>query len=417
MLIENCKLAIKSIKANRLRALLTMLGIIIGVAAVITIMTVGDSMAENTIKEMESWGIQNIGVGISQVDWNAILSEEESKNKMFTPEELHDLTTHFGDKISAVSARADVGSGSVMVDNKKAKVNVVGVSLGYFKANTRTIVGGNYFSEYAFKNGSSVALVNDKFVKQLEGENYKTEDVLGKDYEVDIDSEYLKFTVVGIYEPGSDMMDFLSLNSDSTDVYIPLAKAWDLTHKKELNDVTIVASPDTDVMTFSYEISSYLKEKLATKLGDKLTVDTYTNKTYIESTQKQMKQMTMAFSLIAAIALLVGGIGVMNIMTVSITERTKEIGTRKALGAEDSMIMLQFISEAVILCLIGGLIGMTLGLTLGITAAKLLSYPVNISFTSLYISVGFSTAIGVIFGYSPAKRAAKMNPIDALRYE
>ena len=107
----------------------------------------------------------------------------------------------------------------------------------------------------------------------------------------------------------------------------------------------------------------------------------------------------------------------MNIMTVSITERTREIGTRKALGAEDSMIMLQFISEAIILCLIGGLIGMVIGVTLGDVASKLMGYAPTISFASICISVGFSMAIGVFFGYSPAKHAARMNPIDALRYE
>ena len=107
----------------------------------------------------------------------------------------------------------------------------------------------------------------------------------------------------------------------------------------------------------------------------------------------------------------------MNIMTVSITERTKEIGTRKALGAPDSMIMLQFISEAIIICLIGGIIGIILGLAFGNVAVHAMGYTPHISFASIYMSVGFSTAIGIFFGYSPAKHAANMNPIDALRYE
>jgi putative ABC transport system permease protein len=121
--------------------------------------------------------------------------------------------------------------------------------------------------------------------------------------------------------------------------------------------------------------------------------------------------------MIAGIALLVGGIGVMNIMTVSITERTREIGTRKALGAENYQIMLQFVTEAIILCLLGGIIGVALGVSLGLLASSGLGYPGTVSMTSVLGSVGFSMAVGLFFGYAPARKAAKMNPIDALRYE
>jgi len=160
-----------------------------------------------------------------------------------------------------------------------------------------------------------------------------------------------------------------------------------------------------------------LTDVMANTLGDKFYVDAYSNQTMIQENTKTMNQMTLAISMIAAIALIVGGIGVMNIMTVSITERTKEIGTRKALGAPDGMIMLQFISEAIIICLIGGLIGIVVGLLLGNIAAHFMGYTPEVSIASIYMSVGFSMAIGVFFGYSPAKHAANMNPIDALRYE
>lgn len=127
--------------------------------------------------------------------------------------------------------------------------------------------------------------------------------------------------------------------------------------------------------------------------------------------------ITTAISIIAGIALLVGGIGVMNIMLVSVTERTREIGTRKALGAKNSSIRVQFIVEAMIICLIGGFIGLILGMVLGITASNILGYPARPSISGIIISIGFSMAIGLFFGYFPANKAAKMNPIDALRYE
>jgi putative ABC transport system permease protein len=128
-------------------------------------------------------------------------------------------------------------------------------------------------------------------------------------------------------------------------------------------------------------------------------------------------KITTAISVVASIALLVGGIGVMNIMLVSVTERTREIGTRKALGATNSSIRTQFIIEAVVICIVGGIIGIILGLTMGNFASKLLGYPAQPSIRSIVISLSFSTAIGIFFGYYPANKAAKMNPIDALRYE
>lgn len=125
----------------------------------------------------------------------------------------------------------------------------------------------------------------------------------------------------------------------------------------------------------------------------------------------------LALSVIAGISLVVGGIGVMNIMLVSITERTKEIGTRKALGATNGSIRLQFITESVVICLIGGIIGIIFGIVLGTVAVKLMGYEAAVSLSSIVIAVGFSMAIGIFFGYYPANKAAKLNPIDALRYE
>ena len=136
-----------------------------------------------------------------------------------------------------------------------------------------------------------------------------------------------------------------------------------------------------------------------------------------EALQKLLNSVKLAFLAVGAISLLVGGIGVMNIMTVSITERTREIGTRKALGAENRQIMMQFITEAIILCTIGGIIGIILGLGLGVGASALLKFPPTVSVPSIIGSFAFSMVVGLFFGYYPAKKAAKMNPIDALRYE
>ncbi|SFO61835.1 putative ABC transport system permease protein [Pseudobutyrivibrio sp. JW11] len=418
MIKENCKLALLSIKANKMRAFLTMLGIIIGVAAVIAIMTVGNSMTKGVQKQLESYGVQNITIYVNPIDYNQELSEADYQTMKITPETLHKLANQFKGKISAISVEASAGSGTVIKDANKANVDITGVSAGYFKANNIKLKGGNLFNEFAYEQGKNTAIVADKFAEQLFGANYSLDDVLGKEFEVNINDEYMNITVIGVYEyqqSGSMMRG--SNKNISTNVYIPLKTAWNYSHDETIFDATVVAAEGQDAVALSTEIKTYLTDVMANTLGDKFYVDAYSNQTMIQENTKTMNQMTLAISMIAAIALIVGGIGVMNIMTVSITERTKEIGTRKALGAPDGMIMLQFISEAIIICLIGGLIGIVVGLLLGNIAAHFMGYTPEVSIASIYMSVGFSMAIGVFFGYSPAKHAANMNPIDALRYE
>ncbi len=417
MIKENCKLALISIKANKMRAFLTMLGIIIGVAAVIAIMTVGNSMTAGVKKQLESYGVQNISIYTNPVDMEEELSEADYQNMRLKPEYLHKMSEKFKKRIAGISVENQMGSGSVLKDGKKANVNIIGTSAGYYKANKVKIKCGNSFSAYDYKQGGNLAIIADKFVEQLYGKEFKAENLLGKELEININDNYYNVTVVGIYEYSQEGGGRGGNKAVTTNLYIPLKAAWNYSHSDEFFDATVVAAEGEDAVALSTEIQNYLTEIMKNSLGDKFIISAYSNQSMIQENTKTMNQMTMAISMIAAIALIVGGIGVMNIMTVSITERTKEIGTRKALGAPDAMIMLQFISEAIIICLIGGLIGIIVGLVLGEVAVHLMGYTAHISFASIYLSVGFSMAIGVFFGYSPAKHAANMNPIDALRYE
>jgi putative ABC transport system permease protein len=417
MIKENCKLAIISIKANKMRAFLTMLGIIIGVCAVIAIMTVGNSMTADVQKQLEGFGVQNISIYVNPIDWNAELSDADMQNMQLKPEVLHRLSQKFEKKISGIAVEANVDGGKVIREGKTANVNVLGTSAGYYKANKVKLINGNSFNSYDYQQGNNVAIISDKFVEQLYGKEFAPENLLGKEIEINVWEQYLNVTVVGIYhyeESGSARGGNKNI---TTNVYLPLKAAWNFTHNEEIYECTVVAAEGENATELSEEIKNYLTDAMANSLGDKFVVGAYSNQSMIEENTKTMNQMTMAISMIAAIALIVGGIGVMNIMTVSITERTREIGTRKALGAPDSMIMLQFISEAIIICLIGGIIGIVLGLILGNVAVHFMGYNPHVSIASIYMSVGFSMAIGVFFGYSPAKHAAKMNPIDALRYE
>lgn len=418
MLLENCKLALSSIKANKMRSFLTMLGIIIGVAAVIAIMTIGNSMTKYVVEELQSYGAKNIYVGVNPIDWNMELSEADDTAMQIKKETIESLVNKYQNEIEAIAVDNNLGSGQVILKNKNAAVDLSGVSAGYFVANQIKLEAGNLFTKSAYEKGSRTIIVAPKFCEQVFGVGYDPEEVCGKEIEINLNDEYYKFTIVGIYKQNESDMNYGGYSGEqSTNAYIPLKTATDINHYDTIYSMQVVVKDGVDAITFASDMQTYLTEVMANQLGDKFMVESWSNQSMITESTNSMKQMTLAISFIAAIALIVGGIGVMNIMTVSITERTREIGTRKALGAQDSMIMFQFISEAIIICLIGGVIGIVLGLIIGNAGTKAMGYVPHISASSIYISVLFSMAIGVFFGYSPAKHAAKMNPIDALRYE
>ena len=178
---------------------------------------------------------------------------------------------------------------------------------------------------------------------------------------------------------------------------------------------TLQAKAGADVIKLSDELKNYLQSSF--KAEDKAEVSAWNNKEMLEESTKEMNRQTRTTSIIGAIALLVGGIGVMNIMTVTIIERTREIGTRKALGAPNRAIRLQFITEAVVMCVLGGLIGLAAGIAAGAVGCRMNHYPLYVPFSSALLAFSVSLAIGLFFGYYPANKAARMDPIDALRYE
>ena len=201
-----------------------------------------------------------------------------------------------------------------------------------------------------------------------------------------------------------------------TDLYIPMETARKLGNQSPgYQNFTVVTSTDADTTVFLEEVEDFFASFYTR--NESWTVTASSMETLVEEMTEMLDSVKLAIAAIAAISLLVGGIGVMNIMLVSITERTREIGTRKALGARQSAILLQFITEAVVICLVGGALGVALGVGLGSLGASLLGYAAKPSPAAILLAVGFSMAIGVFFGYYPARKAARMDPIEALRYE
>lgn len=427
IIYENIRLALFSLKANKMRALLTMLGIIIGIASVIAIMTVGDSMTSQVTESMSSMGANNITVGIQQKADETDTTEEgmefgnargmknPTEDDYFTLEMLGNYCATYADSIVAISASDSLGSGQILDDDLYANVSVLGVSIGYFMANDTTILSGKLFSEKEMDDSGMVAIISDKAVKNMfNGDN---ESAIGSSIQISLNDKYYNFTVVGVYEYEQSLMGFSSSSEKdiTTNCYIPLRTAKAIDHSTGYEQFTVVTATGVDADEFAASTEKFFDAYYRNNRD--FEPSAFSMASVVSTMSSLLSNITMAISMIAGIALLVGGIGVMNIMLVSITERTREIGTRKALGAPNSSIRLQFIVESIVICLVGGIIGIILGVIVGVAFSDYLGTVATPSVNSIIISLSFSMGIGVFFGYYPANKAAKMDPIEALRYE
>jgi putative ABC transport system permease protein len=377
---------------------------------------------------MESMGANNITVGLQQKseenevnaegavfgiqDYSGVAAEEKD---YFTTQMIQNLCDAYPENVEAISASETVGAGVIKDDDNSANVQVTGVSAGYFTANDLTYLKGGVFSGSDLDGAKKVSIVSDKLVNSIfDGDNDKA---MGSEIEVETNGKYIRYTIVGIYEYVESSFGFSTSSEEdiTTNMYIPLKTAMNLNHTTGFQTFSVVTKEGVDSTAFVTQIERFFERDY--RNNNDFEASAYSMESMVSSMTTMLSTVTIAISVIAGIALLVGGIGVMNIMLVSITERTREIGTRKALGATNGSIRLQFIVEAVIICLIGGIFGIILGVILGNVAASILGYPATASITSIVVSLIFSMTIGVFFGYYPANKAAKMNPIDALRHE
>lgn len=424
---ENLVLALESLRSNKMRAFLTMLGIIIGIASVIAIISVGDSLTASITTEMQGIGTNNIMINVREKDSkfenargpaaNILSTGATAEDKdLITLEMLEDFQERFKDQVAAISLNESLGSGQVKNERLYANVSVSGVNLGYMPVNNVELISGRFINDRDTAGRKSVAVVSDKLVKNIFGTSINP---IGQEIKLYESSEIKTYIVVGVYEH-TDSASFFGASSSSekdaqTNMYIPITLAKQNKTFKNYSNATIMSNTNIDADKFTEDIKEYFSKYY--EANPKWEASVLNMASQIEIASSMLSSISLAIAIIAAISLLVGGIGVMNIMLVSVTERTREIGTRKALGAKNFHIRMQFITEAMIISLVGGIIGLILGLLLGILGSTLLGAAPSFSISTILLTVAFSMAIGVFFGYYPANKAAQLNPIDALRYE
>ena len=419
-LYENILLAISGLRANKMRALLTMLGIIIGIGSVIGIVMVGDSMTNSMTSSLQEMGANTVQISLQQresengTSYSVYMDEEDYINDEMIEAFLQD----YGDVVESVSLQESMGSGRVTEGHRYANVSISGVNSGYQSANHLTMLGGRFIGDKDNKGVKNVAVVSDRLVNNMFGQG---QNPLGKEIKVNCGKEQYTFTIIGVYQYEQNaimaMMGAVASDADiTTDLFIPIQTEWKLTGTIEgYYYINVMTKQGTDSRALAQDFQDYFN-RFYTRNQD-FQIMAISLDSVIDQYASMMGTVQVAIAVIAAISLLVGGIGVMNIMLVSVTERTREIGTRKALGAKNSAIRMQFIVESVIICLIGGIIGIIFGMLLGYAGASLLGFPAHPSVDAILIAVCFSMAIGVFFGYYPANKAAKLDPIEALRYE
>lgn len=409
-LLENIKIAFQSLGSNRLRAFLTMLGIIIGVGAVIAMMSIGSGAQQSVIQS-----VQDIGSNLIIISpGNQEREQQRGPQAMFG--DSKDKMSLKIDDVKELDRQAASLSGSIPIiisssvvsyQNKNTRASIYASSEKAKEIYNIKIEDGKFYSESDVSNSANVALIGKTILDTL----FKDTDPIGKILKIDGKN----FTIIGTTKPkGTDQFG----NDQDNVVSIPITTAQNRLYGMDyVNMILSQNKNNVDEDKAMKEVTKILRRAhhlAADELND-FTVNSQTQILDMVGTITGI--FTVVISSIAGISLLVGGIGIMNIMLVSVTERTREIGIRKAVGAKNRDILVQFLIESIVLSISGGVLGILFAVAVTLILARFTVLKTNITGMSILLAISFSTVIGLFFGIYPAMRAARLNPIEALRYE
>ena len=412
LLSENFKIALRALRANKMRSALTMLGIVIGVSTVVALLSIGKGATASITSEIQSSGsnLLTVSPGRSQFGPGGDGASQQQSHLYYTDYEL--LARGIEDNITSIVPTYE-SSYIVKYGDESFSVNVTGVTQQYQDVRSYDVASGRFITDGDNKSQSKVAVLGSQTAEDLFGGLSP----IGKTISIN----GIKFEVVGVLESKGSS----GFGSSDDAVFIPLDTGYDKVFgstanyngKKTVNNI-IVSVKTTDLMdTVSAQMEYMLRRSHKLETADESDFNIMNQTDTLDTLSSITNTLTIFLGAIAGISLLVGGIGVMNIMLVSVTERTKEIGLRKAVGATRNQILTQFLFESVTLSLLGGLIGILFGVGIALlfSATGLISSVITVD--SILIAFFFTLAIGLFFGIYPAFRAANLHPMVALRYE
>ncbi len=397
---ELAKVALQNLMINKLRSFLSMLGIIIGVTAVIAIISIGQGATEMIQETISSLGSELITISPGyRGGWGGRAAR--TAGGIFTlelGEELRKKSPNVAQLVPSIQS-----GGLLKYGENNYQASIVATASGYENIFNHTIAEGRFLIAEDVDNCRKVVVLGSNVARELFG----NQNPLGKKITIQMGQGRFIFEVVGVLESKGQVMFF---NFDNQ-VYIPVTTMMKrMTGSKYVNSYSAQA-------TDSEEAIKQVEFLLAKKLEDPDLYNVTSQEEILETIQQVSSTMILMLAGIAGISLLVGGIGIMNIMLVSVTERTREIGIRKALGAKKKDILIQFLIEALVMSMVGGAVGLVLGWAVSVLVSRYGGWTPTLSMFSVVVGIGFSSAVGLVFGIYPAMKAAKLNPVEALRYE
>ena len=400
MIIETFRQAIQNVWSNKLRTFLTMLGIIIGVMAVIVIVGLGNGMTKSMRDSFSAMGTNTLSVSI----WGY-------GSRTASVDDVYDIVKKNPDLLESISPQIDFSSNTPKVGTTTYRyTNLYGVDEDYTEMKNYTLAKGRNLQYMDMKDDKQVCVIGDYINRTAFGGNG-----MGKTIKL---GPY-KFRIVGVLNAKVNNTS-MQQGSDDDCIYLPYTIAMRLSNTAMASSYIAIMSDESKANEAKAVVEAYLTDLF--KSDSAFYV--YSASEWLEEMNNMINMVIVILTGIASISLLVGGIGIMNIMLVSVTERTREIGIRKALGAKERVILSQFVVEAATTSALGGVLGIVLGYIVSMAANHVLpmissdiDVTVSPSFNSIAVAFGISVFIGVLFGYLPAKRAARLNPIEALRYD